>query len=460
MVRSQHSDVAFQRALSLSRRQLLQLGSVGMLGLSLPDVLAAQAARSSRTARSCIFIFAWGGPSQLETWDLKPDGPSDSRGEFRPIATSVPGIQISEHFPRLSRLADKYAIIRSLTHDDPAHLSSVHHLLTGAPAPNPKSDNDGPSRRDMPHIGSVLAHLRPERAVPPFVTMPWIVSHPAAPGGVAPGQNGGWLGPACDPFLVDDPNLPDFHVPGLETLPDLPAERLVGRQRLLDRVNAAAPASGQSRQESGASLRARAMSLLTSPEARRAFAIEAEKPQVRDRYGRHVHGQCLLLARRLIEAGVRLVCVTWHKDGKNFWDTHSNNFVRLKNDLMPPTDLGVSALLEDLSQRGLLEETLVVWVGEFGRTPRLSRYRTMAPGRQHWPFCYSGILAGGGIRGGQVHGRSDREGAYPADNPVAPADLAATIYRALGIPPDTTLTDRMGRPVRLTDGKPVLPLLG
>jgi hypothetical protein len=337
----------------------------------------------------------------------------------------------------------------------------VHHLLTGALAPHPMSDNDGPSRRDMPHVGSVLAHLRPgSGALPPFVTMPWIVSHPAAPGGMAPGQNGGWLGPAYDPFLVSDPNSPDFHVPGLEALPDVPADRLLQRQRLLDRVNAGPPASGQSHPDSGARLRARAMSLLTSAEARHAFAIEAEPPQVRDRYGRNIHGQCLLLARRLIEAGVRLVCVTWPNDGKTFWDTHSNNFVQLKNDLMPPTDLGVSALLEDLSQRGLLDETLVVWVGEFGRTPRLSLYRTMAPGRQHWPFCYSGILAGGGIRGGQVHGRSDRQGAYPADNPVSPADLAATIYQALGIAPDTILADRMSRPVRLTDGKPILALLG
>src|SRR5262249_48832889 len=218
MLRRTQTGDELRRALYPSRRQLLQVGCVGMLGLSLPDVLSAQAsAGRPRTARSCIFVFAWGGPSQLETWDLKPDGPPDSRGEFRPIATNVNGIKIGEHFPRLARLADRYAIIRSLTHDDPAHLSSVHHLLTGWPAPNPRSDNDGPSRRDTPHIGSVLARLRPgPRALPPFVTLPWIVSHPAAPGGVAPGQNAGWLGAAYDPFILGDPSSADFHVPGLE----------------------------------------------------------------------------------------------------------------------------------------------------------------------------------------------------------------------------------------------------
>lgn len=442
---------------SMTRRTWLTLGSLGACGLALPELLRREAkalpattnSQRSGRARACILIFAWGGPSQLETWDLKPDALEEVRGDFRPIPTNVPGIRISEHFPRLSRLADKYAIVRSLTHDDPAHLSSVHHLTTGRHAPNVKSDADGPSRRDTPHIGSVLARLRPlTSGLPPFVTMPWIVSHPAAPGGVAPGQNGGWLGAGYDPFVVQgDPNAQNFSAGSLTPRTDLSATRMTERRQLLNQLGA------HSALTSGAQdFHERAFNLLTSPQAQRAFQIQQEPNTVRDRYGRHIHGQCLLLARRLIEAGVRLVCVNWHHDRQNFWDTHGNNFNRLRNDLMPPTDMGFSALLEDLQDRGLLEETIVVWVGEFGRRPQITRNNA---GREHWPFCYSGVLAGGGIRGGQVFGRSDRNAAYPIEHPVSPSDFSATIYRALGMPAETTIRDRENRPIRLTEGTPI-----
>jgi hypothetical protein len=402
---------------------------------------------ASGRARSCILIFAWGGPSHLDTWDLKPDAPAEVRGEFRPIATSVPGVRVSEHFPRLARLAHRYAIVRSLTHDDPAHLSSVHHVLTGNLAPRPKSDAVPPSRQDTPHVGSVLARLRPARTgLPNFVTVPWIVSHPAAPGGVAPGQNGGWMGPGLDPFvLTGNPATVDFTVPGLTRPGDVSVERMTGRRSLLERVHA--PEGDWQR----------AFDLLNAPRAQQAFDIGREPARVRDRYGWHIHGQCLLMARRLIEADVRLVQVNWHQDGRTFWDTHGNNFNRLRNDLMPPTDQGFSALLEDLEQRGLLDETLVVWVGEFGRNPRITPNNA---GREHWPFCYSAVLAGGDVRGGQVYGSSDRLAAYPATNPVAPADLTATLYHALGIPAETTLTDRLGRPLNLTQGQAITALFG
>jgi hypothetical protein len=448
----------FRDARTLSRRRWLQLGGLGVLGVGLPDLLAAQAAAQPARpaagfgrARSCILLFMWGGPSHLDTWDLKPEAPAEVRGAFRPIATSVPGTRISEHFPLLAQRAHRYAILRSLTHDDPAHLSSVHHLMTGRHAPRVRSDVDPPSRRDTPHVGSVLALLRPTgSAVPPFVTIPWIVSHPAAPGGKAPGQNAGWLGPGYDPLVLNgDPAAPDFGVADtLGRAAGVSDSRLQDRRALLGRINPAGPTSVW--QE-------RALDLLSSPVAQRAFDLGTEPAAVRDRYGRHTHGQAVLLARRLIEAGVRLVCVNWHNDGQTFWDTHANNFNGLSGRLMPPADRAFAALLDDLHQRGLLDETLVVWVGEFGRAPRISAGNA---GREHWPFCYSGVLAGGGVRGGLVHGRSDRQGAYPAENPVPPHDLTATIYQALGVAQDHVLRDREGRPLVLTEGSPVQNLFG
>jgi hypothetical protein len=438
---------------------MLRAGGVSVFGLGLADLLAAGAVGSSGggplsfgRAKACIVLFMWGGPSQIDTWDPKPNAPAEVRGEFQPIATCVPGIHIGEHFPRLAQQADKYAIIRSMTHDDPAHLSSVHHVLTGRHAPKVKSDADPPSRRDAPHVGSVLAYLRPTtQALPPFVTMPWIVSHPAAPGGNAPGQNAGWLGQAYDPFVVTaDPNSATFRVPGLGRSPEVSLLRLEGRTHLLAQLDDLKAGAG-----SYSSFQQRALALVSSATTRQAFALEREPAAVRERYGRNIHGQCLLLARRLIEAGVRLVEVNWHQDHRTFWDTHGDNFRRLKRDLMPPADQGFSALLDDLAQRGLLNETLVIWVGEFGRKPLITRNNA---GREHHPWCYSAVFAGGGIRGGQVYGKSDRIAARPAENPVSPADLTATVYHALGIAPEMHLEDREGRMIRLTEGSPVLSL--
>jgi hypothetical protein len=449
----------FRRSQFLTRRELLRAGGVSVFGLGLPDLLAAKAAgkgggpRSFGKAKACIVLFMWGGPSQLDTWDPKPDAPAEVRGEFRSIATSVPGIRVSEHFPRLAPHADKYAIIRSMSHDDPAHLSSVHHVLTGRHAPKVKSDADPPSRKDSPHVGSVLAYLRPtKRSLPPFVTMPWTVSHPAAPGGMAPGQNAGWLGQAYDPFVVTaEANHPTtVHVPGLGRAPDVSLSRLEGRRRLLAQLNNF-PASA----DNFSVFQQRALALVGSASTRQAFALDREPAAVRDRYGRNVHGQCLLLARRLIEAGAHLVEVNWQQDGRTFWDTHSDNFNRLKRDLMPPADQGFSALLEDLAERGMHDETLVVWVGEFGRKPVITRKNA---GREHHPWCYSAVLAGGGIRGGQVYGKSNRIAQYPVENPVSPADLTATVYHALGVKPEMSLKDREGRLIQLTEGSPLLPL--
>lgn len=448
-----------------SRRGLLQLGSLGTLAGALGGIPQGWSAELQGTAsspagltqatgfgraKSCILLFMWGGPSHLDTWDLKPDAPVEVRGEFQSITTAVAGISVSEHFPRLSRHMEQLAVVRSLSHDDPAHLSSVHHLLTGRHAPQVKSDDVPPSRKDSPVIGSAVHRLRPATGLlPGSVMLPWMVNHPSAPGGTAPGQHAGWLGAAHDPFLLTgDPNRPDWRVSGLRAGEGLPAERMQRRSDLLASVNGT---DG----EGFSGLQERALRMLTDPEVEAAFDLNRESPETRERYGRHIHGQCVLLARRLIESGVRFVCVNWHQDGANFWDTHGNNFGRLKNDLMPPSDRAFAALLTDLAERGMLDETLVVWAGEFGRKPQITPGNA---GREHWPWCGSAVLAGGGIQGGQVYGRSDRLGGYPVENPVSPADIAATMYHALGIPADGEIVDRVGRPQRLTEGLPLLAL--
>jgi hypothetical protein len=456
----------FAHTQSLSRRRILQAGGLGLLGLGMSDLWAARAAAPAALgnggfgrAKSCIFLFMWGGPSQLDTFDPKPAAPSEIRGPFSPISTRVPGIHLSEHFRRLAELTDKVAIVRSLNHRDPAHLSSGHATLTGHLAPTVNSDAAPPSERDTPHLGSMLARLRGSSGtLPPFVTMPWLAYHPAAPGGRAPGQNSGWLGRKYDPLVaLGDPSKPDWKVQELSLLDGVDFDRIQARHELLseiDRQRAGFDAAATS------GFKERAFGLLASQQARKAFDLAQEPDSVRDRYGRNIHGQCVLLARRLVEHGVPLVSVNWHNDGHNFWDTHSKNFSRLKSELIPPADQALSALLEDLDQRGLLDETIVAWVGEFGRRPRIDAGAAGDGGRAHWPFCYSGLLAGGGIRGGAVYGKSDPHAAHPAEDPVSPQDFAATMYHALGVAPETTVADRTGRPIRVCEGSPILPLFG
>ncbi len=444
----------FRQTLRFSRRRLLQAGALGCLGLGggTLGVQPAFASGSGGRAKSCIFLFMWGGPSQLDTFDPKPEAPAEVRGPFGTIPTRVPGLHLSEHFSRLAQQADKLTVVRSLGHDDPAHLSSGHTTLTGHLAPVVRSDAEPPSQRDTPHFGSVMARLRgPSAALPPFVTLPWLAYHPAAPGGRAPGQNGGWLGRKYDPFLLGgDPSQADWRVAELSLPADLAPGRLDDRRRLLREIDRQrARLEDQAEAATLDACQAQAFSLLASPEARAAFDLEQEPAAMRDRYGRNIHGQCVLLARRLVERGVPVVNVNWHDDGRNFWDTHGDNFNRLKNDLIPPADQALSALLADLAERGLLEQTLVCWVGEFGRRPQITANNA---GREHWPFCYSGILAGGGVRGGYVHGASDRHAAYPAVDPVTPQDYLATVYRALGVDPETTFPDATGRPLRFCQG--------
>ncbi len=447
-----------------TRRAAVKAGALALTGLSMPGLFGARALASNAAAshgpgfgkaKRCLLIFMWGGPSQLDTWDPKPDAPREVRGQFNSIDTKIPGVRISEHFPRLAAQTHRLAIIRSMTHDDPAHLSSAHRLLTGHLAPRPYSDAAPPSPQDWPHLGSIVARLNPSKGpLPSSVTMPWTVAHPAAPGGRAPGQNAGWLGKTFDPLAIEgDPNHPGFEVGGMNLPTGVTPDRIAARQGLLGVSGTVVPACRE--MTSWSSYQERAIDTLVSAEARGAFRVEKEDPKLRDAYGRNIHGQCLLLGRRLIEAGVPLVTVNWHNDGQNFWDTHGDNFNQLKNRLMPPADQGFSALLDDMSARGLLDDTLVVWVGEFGRTPKTTQGGS---GREHWPRCYSAVMAGGGVTPGQVYGSSDRFAAFPASNPVSPDDLGATMLHALGIDPEQQVNDTVGRPLRINDGRPVTAL--
>lgn len=450
-----------------NRRQILQAGGIGFCGLQLSQWLAgtAQATQPKPTiegfgrAKACILIFAWGGPSQLDTLDMKPEAPAEVRSIFSPIATRTPGLQICEHFSRLADWTERLAVIRSLTHTDPAHLSSAHATVTGSWAPVVRSDQTPPSERDTPHLGSLVSRVRPaQTALPSSVMMPWKAFHPAAPGGEAPGQHGGWLGSAHDPLLLTgDPAQLDWKPPALSLGAGISPSRMQDRVGILRHFDAQRKQLEATRAlQKWTNHQSQAMELLSSPDVARAFDLSREPEAVRQRYGMNTHGQCVLLARRLVEHGVPLVTVNWHNDAKNFWDTHGNNFNRLKDDLIPPTDLALTALLEDLENRGMLDETLIAWVGEFGRRPTITPGNA---GREHWPRCYSGLLAGGGIQGGAVHGSSDRQAALPETDPVSPLDYAATMLHLLGIDGQQMLEDREGRPHRICEGKPIQAII-
>jgi hypothetical protein len=461
----------FERLRRLSRRDALRVGSLSLFGLSLPALFQSRRAalqggeRSTGRAKSCILLFMWGGPAHQDTWDLKPDAPAEVRGEFAPISTNVPGIQIGEHFPQLARRTDKLCLVRSMTHNNADHTPSTHFLLTGQPPPASKD-----RRAQWPHIGAVLSRLgRGASALPPFVSM-----RPKVEGDVprfveeSQGQFAGWLGAAHDPLTIDhDPNRADYRVAELTLQDGLTRERLDQRLALRSRLNAGLADKRPDAAAQDQNLQ-RAYDLLTSAvDQRGAFDLTQEPAQLRERYGLNPHGQSVLQARRLIERGVPLVTVFWPNDGiKNvsvYWDTHSRNFVDLKQRLMPVADQAFSALLDDLTERGLLDETLVVWTGEFGRTPRVGQRNSDAgagrDGRDHWPGCFTSVLAGGGVRGGMVYGKSDKHAAYPASDPVPPADLIATIYHLLGVPETQTIPDATGRPVYVRGGNVLQSIL-
>ena len=442
---------------TLTRRRWLRLGGLGALGLSLPHLLRAGEAGRPRKARSCVLFLLHGGPSQLDIWDMKPDAPAEVRGEFRPADTSAPGVRITELLPLTAQQAHRFTVVRSMTHSAINHNAATYFVTTGNPPPREQIAFT-PTENDFPHLGAQLALAATAHGtVPTAVSLPDPVSDGPY---TCPGQGGGFLGAAYAPFAVHgDPNENDFVVDGLHEPAD--GGRMANRQALLRAVDRGLGRLADERNiEDLGRRQQQAFALLTSEASRRAFDIGSEPDRVRERYGRHKYGQSLLLARRLVEAGVRLATVYWGGRVNNplpHWDTHFNNNRRLRDELLPPFDQCFSAFLEDLAQRGLLDSTLVVCMGEFGRTPNI--INGQFPGRQHWPQCWSAILAGGGIRGGRVYGQSDKIGAYVKDKPVRMQDLSATIYHALGVPLDPRLgKDGVSQP--LTTGKPLVELFG
>jgi hypothetical protein len=443
--------------IGLTRRNMLQIGAIGALNLALPQVLAAgqRAAGKERAPRadSCILVFLNGGPSHLDMWDMKPALPQEMRSEFKPIATAVPGVQVCEHLPRLARLMSHCALVRSVHHDQVAHAPAVYTALTGIRS-NIRAGIVGAKPTDHPAIGSVVGRYLPSSPHGlPYVLMPYLTQEGAG-GPPQPGFLGGWLGRTHDPFLVlrGAKTSDGFNLPALVPGQGLTSERLRDRRQLLTGLNRTGETlrAGQPQELEG--LQARACDLLISAAAQRAFQLDQEPAPVREAYGRNLYGQSLLLARRLVEAGTRLACISWAPDANATWDTHGGNFAKLKKDLLPPLDAGLSSLLSDLSDRGLLERTLVVVMGEIGRTPKINN----GAGRDHWEFCYTVLFAGGGIKGGLVHGASDRRGAYPSESPVTASDIVATIYHALGLPTDLDIRDRQNRPTALVpEGSPI-----
>jgi hypothetical protein len=437
------------------------VGLLGVAGLHLPALLRAESkGRKGRgRARAVIFLNQFGGPSHLDTFDLKPDAPEGIRGLFRPIRSRVAGLQLCEHLPRLAWVSDRFCLVRSVNHQMRNHNSASYYCLTGV-AP-PLDDIRLRDTLDLyPAYGSTVAKLRPAgQGLPSFVAYP----HVLRDGSITPGQHASFLGKPYDPlFFREDPSRPSFRLPELTLPAGLPLRRLEDRKsllKLLDEQSGALEASATAKGLD--TYYDRAFGMLASAKVKRAFDLSQEPAALRERYGRTTYGQSCLLARRLVETGVRFVTVYFAASigmgrGKGGWDTHNNNFKDLKNRLLPATDQTLSALLEDLDTRGLLAETLVVWMGEFGRSPRIGVNPQFArDGRDHWPQCYTVLLAGGGVRGGLVHGASDKHGAYPAHNPVRPDDLAATMFACLGIDPETEVRDPLGRPLPISYGSPV-----
>lgn len=459
---------SFQLARMISRRRMLQLGGVGALTMAVPGTVAAltDGAKKSTGAaeKSCIFLLLCGGPSHLDMWDLKPEAPAEIRGPYKPAAASVPGVRIAELQPRLAMLAHQFTLIRSMTHPGNIsnHFDAMHNLLAGQHA----------APADAPYLGSILSKVRPsQKSLASYV---WLIKCVGDPVFCAPNiGTGGVLGAPYAPLFVgsaeNNPATPNFKPPD-SLLPAVPTDRALGRRDLLDGLN------GERGPHGWADVQRHGFEITTSSESREAFNLDREDVRLRDRYGRNPLGQNLLLARRLVEAGVGFVTVNgWTGPApgspgggppSSSWDMHGgemgmgNAFGNGSYGMgwcQPVLDAALSALFEDLRDRGLLERTLVVAMGEFGRTPRINQNGSATPGRQHWPQCYSAILAGGGIRGGAIYGESDKIGASVKDKPVRPQDLSATIFHALNVPFESRVTkDGLSKP--LSTGQPLLDL--
>jgi len=469
----------------LTRREFLGVGSLSLLGLSLPQFLQwkAQAApavaakfqgdKNFGRAKSVILIYLQGGPSHIDIWDPKPDAPQNIRGEFKPIRSVVEGIHLSEIMPKLAREVDKVTLIRSMSYSPNGlfnHTAAMYQMLTGYTPDkvSPSGQLEPPAPNDFPTAGSQVAKLKPpEVPMLPFVMLPRPLQESNV---IGKGGTAGFLGKAYDPYyLFQDPNGP-LNVGDLAVRSDVPLKRLERRASLLKAINASMPQLENAVRSSAIDkYYEKAFDLILSGNARRAFDLESEPATVRERYGRHTFGQSCLLARRLIEAGTRFVQVNWPAVANgnpmvDAWDTHAANFGPLKDLHCPKLDGGLSALINDLHVRGLLDETLLVAVGEFGRSPRLgvstSGNGNAKDGRDHWPYCYTSVIAGAGIRPGAIYGKSDDQASSPVESPVHPQELLATIYYTLGIDPDMEILNHLNQPRPLVKGEPVMGLFG
>ena len=422
------------------------------MGLGLPSLLKNRLlAQSGPTPKSIIIVFLTGAPSHHDTFDMKPDAPAEIRGEFKTTATSTAGLHVCEHLPKLAAIADKYAVVRSLSHKDNNHLMSTHYVLTGEWQPGGFFDKVA-SRTDWPSYAGGLAYMRPRNdGIPSGVNLPTFLQSSTL---TWPGQHAGALGPSYDPWqITKDPNKADFKVDNLSLAPGVDLQRLESRHTLVSQLNKQqdrlSTTQVAQRMTSEQDL---AYSILSSRKLAQAFELKHEKDSLRDQYGRHTYGQSLLLARRLVEVGVPIVQV--NMGSVQTWDNHGDIFKTLKDRLLPPTDQGVAALITDLDQRGLLDDTLVMMLGEFGRTPKINA----KAGRDHWGPCFYALFAGAGVQGGQVIGKTDKHATYPSTQPYSPEDIGATVYSLLGIPPDTVVRDRFNRPMLLNQGEIISPL--
>lgn len=474
-------SVAESPFLELTRRRLLQF-SGGAFGLHLGGLLRTRTVATevrktgpSAKIKSCILVFYYGGPSHLDTYDLKPEAPSEVRGEFKPIATTVPGSQICEHLPRMAKCMHKVALIRSVTHRNRLHDSASIEALTGRPSPQGDREEFAPIKQVFPSYGSTLHYLRRESGErDPYVALPFVFHNVVD----VPCQGGGFLGSAYDPLSVHvDASSRSYGIGALNLPAEVTLERIEGRKRLLNDLIQGSAFKNESAAHEFGRYYDRSFELLSKSSISHALNLSREPNRVRERYGfggarlkvgegggggngaelgeaREMRGQNLLIARRLVEAGVPFVNVYDFRQQGHNWDAHFKVFNQHRTHLLPLADQSLSALIEDLDDRGLLDSTLVVAMGEFGRTPKVNK----EGGRDHWPDCYSILMAGGGVKGGYIHGSSDRIGAYPDKDPVTPADIAATIFWRFGIDPATEIHDQGGRPWKVSDGTPISAL--
>ncbi|TWU21032.1 hypothetical protein Pla52o_40640 [Novipirellula galeiformis] len=458
-LRSSHSP-----CYGMDRRGFLRVGAAGVVGTTLPGLAAtANDSPTSREgfgrAKSVLIVMLSGGPSQLDMLDPKPEAPEEVRGEFSPIPTTIPGVNVCEHLPKLAQQTDRWSLVRTLAHREHNHLLATHVALTGRPTPLPRGGSDldrVETRNDFPNFAAALDFVRPRTdGIPTGVSLPnYMIEGPLT----WPGQHAGFLGPKHDPWQIQgDPNDKDFRMQALAMRDGMSPARLQSRRQLLDELNHGRSAMPGVETDSLRDQQQIAFNLLTSGKMTQAFEISLESDETRDRYGRNKFGQSLLMSRRMIEAGVPIVQATMGI--VQTWDTHTDNWGKLKNTLLPWLDQGLAALTDDLTASGLMDQTLVIVMGEFGRTPKVSTLPGQTlPGRDHWAHAYSGMFAGAGVRGGQVVGQTDAQAAYPVTRSWSPADICSTVFNSLGVDPEVRINDLLDRPHHLLNGTVISPL--